>query len=124
MTAWDEQQLWSTYVQLTDPEAVFRSLQQELGLRPVYHSRPERSEAHLLLTVMAYQLVQVIRRRLREVGETASWMTLRRRLTGQQRVTAVFRQQDGRNLHVRKATRAEPGQQAIYDALGVTHSPD
>ncbi len=64
MTAWDEQQLWSTYVQLTDPEAVFRSLQQELGLRPVYHSRPERLESHLLLTVMAYQLVQVIRRRL------------------------------------------------------------
>ncbi len=72
---------------------------------------------------MAYQLVQVIRRRLKEVGETASWMTLRQRLTGQQRVTAVFRQQDGRNLHGRNATRAELGQQAIYDALGVTHSP-
>ena len=28
-----------------------------------------------------------------------------------------------RTLHVRKATRAEPGQRAIYDALGVSASP-
>ena len=120
---WDEQRLWSTYVLLTDLEAVFRSLKSELGLRPIYHTKPERSEAHLFLTVLAYQLVQVIRRRLRESGERASWTTLRRRLGGQQRVTAVFRQKQGRVLHVRKATKAELGQQAIYDALGVSASP-
>ena len=45
------------------------------------------------------------------------------RLAGQQRVTAVFRRQDGRMLHVRKATQAEPGQQAIYDKLGIAASP-
>ena len=120
---WDEQRLWSTYVLLTDLEAVFRSLKSELGLRPIYHSKAERSEAHLFLTLLAYQLVQVIRRRLRECGERASWTTLRRRLAGQQRVTAVFRQKQGRVLHVRKATKAELGQQAIYDALGMSASP-
>ena len=123
VTDWDEQRLWSTYVLLTDLEAVFRSLKSELGLRPIYHSKAERSEAHLFLTVLAYQLVQVIRRRLRECGERASWTTLRRRLGGQQRVTAVFRQKQGRVLHVRKATKAELGQQAIYDALGMSASP-
>ena len=96
VTGWDEQRLWSTYVLPTDLEAVFRSLKSELGLRPIYHSNPERSEAHLFLTVLAYQLVQVIRRRLKEHGERASWTRLRRRLVGQQRVTAVFRRQDGR----------------------------
>ena len=30
---------------------------------------------------------------------------------------------DGRTLHVRKATRAEPPQQAIYDALGIGSTP-
>ena len=33
------------------------------------------------------------------------------------------RRADGRPLHVRKATRAEPSQQAIYDALGINHAP-
>ena len=75
------------------------------------------------MTVLAYQLVQVIRARLQAGGERASWVTLRERLGGQQRVTAVFRRQDGRMLHVRKATQAEPGQQAIYEQLGVTAAP-
>lgn len=67
--------------------------------------------------------MQVIRGRLKQHGERASWTRLRRRLAGQQRVTAVFRRQDGRTLHVRKATLAELDQQAIYDALGVSQSP-
>ncbi len=123
LEGWDTQRLWSTYVQLTDLEAVFRSLKSELGLRPIYHWKPRRAEAHLFVTVLAYQLVQVIRQRLQARGERSSWVTLRARLTGQQRVTAKFRRKDGRMLHVRKATQAEPGQLAIYDALGVSASP-
>ena len=122
-TDWDEEALWRTYVTLTDIEAVFRSLKSELGLRPIFHHKPIRAEGHLFITVIAYQLVQVIRRRLRQIGETASWDTVRRILEGHQRLTATFRRADGRTLHVRKATRAEPPQQAIYDALGVDPEP-
>ena len=85
-TGWDEATLWRTYFTLTDLEAVFRSLKSELGLRPIDHHKPIRAEGHLFITVIAYQLVQVIRRRLCESGENASWVTLRRVLEGQQRV--------------------------------------
>ena len=122
-TDWDEESLWRTYTTLTDVEAVFRSLKSELGLRPIYHHKPVRSEGHLFLTVIAYQLVQVIRKRLKQRGEASSWTTLRRILEGQQRVTVTFRRGDGRTLHVRKATRAEPDQRAIYDALGIDPAP-
>ena len=122
-TDWNEDALWRTYTTLTDVEAVFRSLKSELGLRPIYHHKPRRADGHLLLTVIAYQLVQVIRTRLRAHGEHASWSTLRRILEGQQRVTATFRRPDGRTLHVRTATQAEPEQRAIYDALGVDPQP-
>ena len=122
-TDWDEDALWRTYTTLTDVEAVFRSLKSELGLRPIYHHKPRRADGHLLLTVIAYQLVQVIRTRLRKHGEHASWSTLRRILEGQQRVTATFRRPDGRTLHVRTTTQAEPEQRAIYDALGVDPQP-
>ena len=122
-TGWDEATLWRTYFTLTDLEAVFRSLKSELGLRPIYHHKPIRAEGHLFITVIAYQLVQVIRTRLRQGGETASWTTLRRILEGQQRITATFRRADGATLHVRKATRAEPPQQAIYGALGIDPAP-
>ena len=44
-------------------------------------------------------------------------------LDGQQRVTATFRRKDGRTLHVRKATRAEPEQKKIFRALGTDPAP-
>ena len=122
-TDWDEATLWRTCFMLTDLEAVFRSLKSELGLRPIYHHKAIRAEGHLFITVLAYQLVQVIRTRLRAAGENASWTTLRRILEGQQRITATFARADGRTVHVRKATRAEPPQQAIYDALGINADP-
>ncbi len=122
-TDWDEATLWRTYITLTDLEAVFRSLKSELGLRPAYHHKPGRASGHLFITVIAYQLVQVIRARLRQAGEHASWTTLRRILEGQQRITATFQRTDGRTLHVRKATRAEPPQHAIYDTLGIKPDP-
>ena len=122
-TDWDEETLWRTYVTLTDIEAVFRSLKSELGLRPIFHHKPIRADGHLFITVIAYQLVQVIRRRLRQTGESASWDTVRRILEGHQRITATFRRADGRTLRVRKATHAEPPQQAIYHALTLDHEP-
>ena len=118
LTDWCAEKMWRTYIMLTDLEAVFRSLKSELGLRPIYHQKQHRSNGHLFITVLAYQLVQVIRRRLREQGEHSSWHTLRSILGGQQRVTCTFGRADGTTLHVRKATRAEPDQRAIYDALG------
>ena len=120
---WDEETLWRSYTTLTDVEAVFRSLKSELGLRPIFHRTQKRSDGQLFITVIAYQLVQTIRRRLRETGEHASWDTLRAILHGQHRVTATFRRKDGRTLHVRKPTRAENRQQAIYRALGADPAP-
>ena len=94
-TDWDEDALWRTYTTLTDVEAVFHSLKSELGLRPIYHRKPARADGHLFITVISYQLVQVIRTRLRAHGEHASWTTLRRILEGQQRVTVEMASRKG-----------------------------
>jgi hypothetical protein len=74
---------------------------------------------------LAYQFVQLIRRSLTENGSefTGSWRTLREIMRTQCRVTASFRRAAGKALHVRKATRAEPEQMAIYRALKVNPAP-
>ncbi len=122
-TAWDDATLWRTYTMLTDLEAVFRGLKSDLGLRPVFHHTEGRTEGHLFITVLAYQLVQAIRRKLVAKGDHLSWSGLRAILAVQQRVTATFRQRDGRTLHVRKATVAEPDLRQIYDALQIDPAP-
>lgn len=122
-TSWDSERLWRTYIMLTDLEAVLRSLKSELGLRPVYHHKEHRVDGHLFITVLAYQLVQIIRRQLQTRGIKARWRSLRDTLSVQQRVTASFRCADGRTLHVHKATRPEPELAAIYQALNLDPLP-
>jgi hypothetical protein len=122
-TTWEAETLWHTYTMLTDLEAVFRGLKSELGLRPVFHQTADRTEGHLFITVLAYQLVQAVRRKLEAAGEHMSWMRLREVLSVQQRVTATFQQRDGHTMHVRKATAAEPALRRIYDALGIDAAP-
>jgi hypothetical protein len=121
--SWDAERLWRTYMMLTDLEAVFRSLKGELGLRPIFHSKEERSDGHLFITVLAYQFVQAIRQRLSAHGIHDSWSGLREVLSVQRRLTASFVQKDGRTLHVRKTTRPEPDLLRLYEALGLAHQP-
>ena len=56
--------LWTRYVQLTQIEAVFRSLKSELGIRPVYHRLEHRVEAHILVAFLAYCLQVTLKNRL------------------------------------------------------------
>lgn len=120
---WDETTLWHTYTLLTDLEAVFRSLKSELGLRPVYHHKEERAEGHLFITVLAYQAVQALRHQLKAGGIHDSWSTLRETFSVQQRVTATFKQRDGKTLNVRKATVAEPKLAKLYATLNISATP-
>lgn len=122
-TSWDEAKLWRTYTMLTDLESVFRSLKSELGMRPVYHSKEDRADGHLFITVLAYQFVQVLRTQLKAADIDDSWSTLRETLSVQRRVTASFQQRDGRTLNIRKSTLAEPDLMKIYTALKLDPSP-
>jgi transposase len=120
---WDETTLWYTYTMLTDLESVFRCLKSELGLRPVYHHTTDRVSGHLFISVLAYHLVHMIRFQLKACGIHHSWEGLRRELAGQDRVTVELKRADGKTVHVRKASRPEPRQQTIYDALGIADRP-
>ena len=121
--SWTEEQLWRTYMTLTDLESVFRSLKSELGLRPIFHRKEARSDAHLFISVLAYQFVQIIRKRLaaREIHD--SWTSLRNILKVQRRVTSSFKMRTGRRLSVRKASQPEAELAPLYKALALDPNP-
>lgn len=64
LTAGDPSLLWTRYVQLTQIESVFRSLKSELGIRPIYHQREHRADAHILIAFLAYCLQVTLKHRL------------------------------------------------------------
>ncbi len=123
LTDWNEETLWRTYTMLTDLEAVFRSLKSELGLRPIYHHKETRVNGHIFITLIAYHLVQTLRFQLKAERINDSWQTVRRKMENQQRVTVILQREDGKTIHLRKATKAEPEQRVIYQALGISAFP-
>ena len=108
---------------MTDLEAVFRSLKSELGLRPIYHHQSARVDGHLFISVLAYHLVHSLRIRLKAQDIHLNWESMRHQFSGQARVTVVLHRDDGQIYHLRKATRPEPHQQILYNALGLPHLP-
>lgn len=55
-TETDPAKLWRWYIQLTQAEAAFRTAKSDIGLRPIYHQKTERVEAHLLICFLSLAL--------------------------------------------------------------------
>lgn len=56
----DPAQLWRWYIQLTQAEAAFRTGKSDLVLRPVFHQKTERVEAHILVSFLSLALWRVL----------------------------------------------------------------
>ena len=58
-TNWTEHnphEVWKTYIQLTQVEDAFRITKSDLCIRPVYHQRRDRTQAHILVCFIALAL--------------------------------------------------------------------
>ena len=64
-----EEEIWSIYTMLTRIEDAFRSLKSELGLRPVYHQKEDRVDAHIFISILAYHISHAIEETLRNKGD-------------------------------------------------------
>ena len=56
ITDWSADDLWKAYIQLTDAEAAFRIAKSDLSIRPIWHQKKERVQAHILVCFLAYVL--------------------------------------------------------------------
>jgi transposase len=61
-------ELWQFYIQLTEVEAAFKNLKDDLALRPIHHQLEHRIEAHIFISFLAYCLQVTLRRRLRDLA--------------------------------------------------------
>lgn len=61
MSDWTTEALWKIYIQLTEAEAAFRIHKRELSLRPIWHQRADRVQAHILVCFLAYVLWKTLK---------------------------------------------------------------
>lgn len=63
----------STYIQLSEAEAAFRIHKSDLSIRPIWHQRTERVQAHILVCFLAYLLWKT----LEQWQSHPDWVTAR-----------------------------------------------
>ena len=118
-----EKEIWSIYIMLTQVEDAFRNLKTDLQLRPIFHQKENRSDAHIFITLLAYHLLHSIRTSLKEQGINMSWRLIRDRLSTHCRVTNRIKAQNQQMLFIRKCSEPEEFHKTVYDALGLTRVP-
>ena len=64
----DPAQLLQFYIQLVEVEAAFKTLKDDLALRPIFHQLEARIEAHIFVAFLAYCLQITLRARLRHLA--------------------------------------------------------
>ena len=65
---WTPEELWRAYIQLTDAEEAFRIEKDDLRLRPVWHQKQHRVQAHILVSFLAYVLWKCFGQMCRQAG--------------------------------------------------------
>ena len=56
ISEWSDRQLWKAYIQLTQAEAAFRIQKDQLNVRPIWHQREDRAQAHIFVCFLAFVL--------------------------------------------------------------------
>jgi hypothetical protein len=109
LVAEDPAVLWDRYVQLTQIEAAFKCLKNDLGIRPIHHQLERRVDAHILIAFLAYCLTVTLRHRLRIHAPGLTPRAVLEKLAGIQMLDVSFPTTDGRRLIMPRYT--EPSQE-------------
>jgi len=112
-------EIWRIYTLLTRAEDAFRDMKSPLVVRPIFHQKEHRSDAHIFVSLLAYHLLTAIEKTLLDQGIHTSWVSARDTLKTHQVCTVVLPSDDGSCLRIRKAATPESDVQQIYRNLAI-----
>jgi len=112
--------LWEYYIQLTQVEEAFKNLKGDLSLRPVYHQREDRIEAHIFVSFLAYCLHVTLRRWLRDLAPGLTPRSVLEKFAAVQMIDVHLPTTDGRHVILPRHTQPEKELQVLLDQLKLT----
>ena len=101
VATFDEKTTWDYYNLTREIECTNRQLKTDLNLRPIYHKKDDRSDAHLFLGLLSYWIVNTIRYRLKQSGVTHYWTEIVRIMSTQKAVTTEGTNTLGEKVYMR-----------------------
>lgn len=118
LTGTDPKVLWEYYLQLVEIEAAFKLLKDDLQVRPIFHQKENRVEAHIFVAFLAYCLSVTLRGHLRKLAGGLTTRAALEKFAAMQMVDVHFPTTDGRELVFRRYTQPEKDQKMLLAQLG------
>lgn len=133
----DEKSTWDYYNLIREIECSNRQLKTDLNLRPIYHQKDDRSDAHLFLGLLSYWIVNVIRHQMKKVNEarktadpdpgaeypTPYWTEIVRIMSTQKAVTSEAINVLGEKVEMRICSKPTEQAAEIYSMLNYKPMP-
>ena len=116
---WSDQQLWKAYIQLTQAEAAFRIQKDQLNVRPIWHQREDRVQAHILVCFLALVLWKSLEMWQQHAGLGNSPRTILEELARIQSHDVVLPTTTQGQIRLRCVTQPDVAQAALLDRLGI-----
>ena len=117
LTEEDPVKLWEYYTQLTQVEEAFKNLKGDLALRPVYHQKQDRVEAHIFVAFLAYCLHVTLRRWLRDLAPGLTPRSVVEKFAAVQMIDVHLPTTDGRHVILPRYTQPEKELQVLLDRM-------
>ena len=119
VTDWTDQELWEAYIQLTDAEEAFRIHKTDLRIRPIWHQKQERVEAHILVCFLAYVVWRSLGQLCRQAGLGDEPRRVLAELCRIKLVDVVLPTRAGVEIRRRCVTRPDDTQAVLLQRLGL-----
>ena len=114
---WSDEELWKAYIQLTEAEAAFQIHKSDLSIRPVWHQKEERVDAHILVCFLAYVLWKTLGQMCIAAGLGNEPRRVLNELSQIRLVDVVLPTRTGIDIRRRCVTRPTEHQQILLDKL-------
>jgi hypothetical protein len=103
----DPAQMWEFYTQLVQVEEAFKNLKGDLTIRPIFHQKEERIEAHIFVAFIAYAMHVTLRRRLRDLAPGLTPRSVLEKFGAVQMIDVHLPTTDGREVIMSRYTQPE-----------------
>ena len=119
MTGTDPKLLWQYYLQLVAVEEAFRHLKDDLAIRPIFHQKQERIQAHIFVAYLAYCLQVTLKGKLQQVAGGLTPRSVLEKFATMQMMDVYFPTAvPGKELLFRRYTQPEKDHQVLLAQLG------
>jgi transposase len=117
---WTAPELWRAYMQLTEAEAAFRIHKSDLSLRPIWHQKKERVQAHVLVCFLAYVLWKTLGQMCKAAGLGDEPRKVLDEIAAIQTVDVILPTRCGRQIRKRCVGKPTEHQAILLHTLGMT----